>query len=550
MFYKGIIFDLDNTLYDYDLFHNKALHLVFDFIHNNFNIDYEHIKNIYDTSVKNVKNEIINCHNRCIYFKYMCLKLNFPLKYINILDKLYWKYVLENIKPFNKINKFIEWNKKMGIKIGILTDFQLTYQLKKLEKLNLIDHIDSIVSSEEVGMEKPSKKMFKTILDELGLKCHEVIMIGDNFEKDIQGAINNNILPFYLNNFTEICEKSMLEQRSGFIEFNNYNVLHEYLLGLKQDIDDLVWLSKRCGECFELTQANGGNISIKYDNLLIIKASGVLLGDVSESSGYVILNSQNKILNNYGKASIETDFHWLLSKYTIHLHPIVINKLLVQKDFVLNFPNSKIIEYETPGSQLCEKIKQSYDKNTKFYFLKNHGIIITCNNYFEILNLLNEITDYFNINIDNNIISEYIYQVFKKHVLTLTFSERQQSELYGRRASENAPHLTETIAQSQIDQLKQLPVIPDEVVHCGIVLFCINLIDIKTYYNKYHQLPKVIVWNNVRVYIIGETIKQCKNTEELLKTKLRLVSENNNYLNETEIDYLMNWEAEKFRLNQ
>jgi putative hydrolase of the HAD superfamily len=45
--------------------------------------------------------------------------------------------------------------------------------------------VDYLVSSEEAGAEKPDPKVFELSLEKLGLKKDEVVMIGDNYEKDI-----------------------------------------------------------------------------------------------------------------------------------------------------------------------------------------------------------------------------------------------------------------------------------------------------------------------------------------------------------------------------
>ena len=55
MFYKNIIFDLDNTLYNYDVCHENSINKVFKFIHSilptKLNVSIESIKkSFYDIS--------------------------------------------------------------------------------------------------------------------------------------------------------------------------------------------------------------------------------------------------------------------------------------------------------------------------------------------------------------------------------------------------------------------------------------------------------------------------------------------------------------------
>ena len=169
MFYKGIIIDLDNTIYNYDELHEKSLRESLKLLETETNqlSDllklYENISKIHKYEVNNTASS----HNKGIYFKYLMEKLNINLKkHVDLYNK-YWDVFFDNIKPFNGLINFLKWNKKNNIKIGILTDYETEFQLKKLVKLNIIDLIDVIVTSEEVGIEKPSKQMFYTILDKL-----------------------------------------------------------------------------------------------------------------------------------------------------------------------------------------------------------------------------------------------------------------------------------------------------------------------------------------------------------------------------------------------
>ena len=85
---------------------------------------------------------------------------------------------------------------KKNIPICCVTDLTAEIQFKKLSYLNLENHIKYIVTSEEVGIEKPHRKMFEKALEKLRLKSSQVIMIGDSLEKDISGAENIGITSY------------------------------------------------------------------------------------------------------------------------------------------------------------------------------------------------------------------------------------------------------------------------------------------------------------------------------------------------------------------
>ncbi|MFD2200297.1 YjjG family noncanonical pyrimidine nucleotidase [Shivajiella indica] len=66
-------------------------------------------------------------------------------------------------------------------------------QSKKMEASGLTPYFDLIVTSETTGHKKPDPKIFKYALDRLGARNSETIMIGDNPDSDILGAIRANI---------------------------------------------------------------------------------------------------------------------------------------------------------------------------------------------------------------------------------------------------------------------------------------------------------------------------------------------------------------------
>ncbi len=67
-------------------------------------------------------------------------------------------------------------------KIGIITDGRKTTQRAKLKALDIIDRIDKIVISEEVGSEKPDERNYKLIEEEFPDNTY--LYMADNLRKD------------------------------------------------------------------------------------------------------------------------------------------------------------------------------------------------------------------------------------------------------------------------------------------------------------------------------------------------------------------------------
>jgi len=61
-----------------------------------------------------------------------------------------------------------------------------------VEKLGLTDFFSEIYTSAKIGFEKPNINFFKKVLNELG-ETSNVIMIGDNYRADVEGATNAGI---------------------------------------------------------------------------------------------------------------------------------------------------------------------------------------------------------------------------------------------------------------------------------------------------------------------------------------------------------------------
>ena len=72
MFYKNIIFDIDNTLYNYDFCHKNAINSIFLFISNKNKCNIDSIEKLYDEisiTHKRLTNNTASSHNKYIKFK-------------------------------------------------------------------------------------------------------------------------------------------------------------------------------------------------------------------------------------------------------------------------------------------------------------------------------------------------------------------------------------------------------------------------------------------------------------------------------------------------
>ena len=77
--------------------------------------------------------------------------------------------------------------------LTVVTNGFIEVQYEKFDKSGLRDCFAHIVLSEEVGCQKPNPRIFEEALRMNGLQAADVVMIGDSWNSDIQGAINAGI---------------------------------------------------------------------------------------------------------------------------------------------------------------------------------------------------------------------------------------------------------------------------------------------------------------------------------------------------------------------
>ena len=227
MKFKAILLDLDNTIYNYDVCHRKAFKDIQFFLKKKFNIDYFKSKNLYDYSRNFVKKQIsstASSHSRILYFQVMCEKLKIDCVNLNLkLNNIYWKNFFRKMKLKYYVFNFLKNCKKNGLKVNIVTDFTLNIQLKKIKKLKIEKYISFVTSSEECGLDKPDKLIFLKAIKKLKVNKKDICLIGDDFNKDIKGAIENKIFAFWLT------KKQVYKKNIGtkFDIFSNFNQLNK-----------------------------------------------------------------------------------------------------------------------------------------------------------------------------------------------------------------------------------------------------------------------------------------------------------------------------------
>ena len=199
--YKGVIFDIDGTLYDYQINDKLAMKHFCGYIERAMGISEENFRKTY-TEARNIIHQRLKdtaaSHSRVLMIQ-TALELlgKNPFDYVLELYDVYWNYFLENMRPYDGAEEFLRELKNRGVKISTCTDMTAQIQYRKIKKLGLDKFIDFMVTSEETGFEKPSPIMFELALYKMRVRADEAAYFGDALDRDVLGAANVGIEPYW-----------------------------------------------------------------------------------------------------------------------------------------------------------------------------------------------------------------------------------------------------------------------------------------------------------------------------------------------------------------
>ena len=307
-------------------------------------------------------------------------------------------------------------------------------------------------------------------------------------------------------------------------------------------------------------QGAGGNVSWKDEDTLWIKASGTQLSDAKDLDIFVPI-FLNKLLENIkkndfeskpiiknnskAKPSIEIFIHALMpQKYVVHLHAVEVLASLVQTHFLKRYSkvlnksfNWKFIKYTKPGIDLALAIKEvlKLDVKINILFLQNHGIVIGAESMQEVEDLLKKINTIFQVR----------PKKFKSFSLPISKISSYQPIM-----SEEIHNLA--IQTKLFNNLsKNWALYPDHVVFLGPKPFLFSSWQSLNNFLKNNNRPNLVFIQGHGVF--ANSFFTTAQEEQLYCFFDVLVRQNDAYkvnaLTKKQINELINWDAERYRIN-
>jgi putative hydrolase of the HAD superfamily len=98
-----------------------------------------------------------------------------------------WEVTLQKIPNVDEVLRGLKQRYKLGIITNTLTSRE-RHVRTALRKIGLERYFDVILTSVDVGYDKPDEKIFRKALKALNVQPEEAVMVGNRISKDIVGA--------------------------------------------------------------------------------------------------------------------------------------------------------------------------------------------------------------------------------------------------------------------------------------------------------------------------------------------------------------------------
>ncbi|WP_298760283.1 YjjG family noncanonical pyrimidine nucleotidase [uncultured Psychroserpens sp.] len=191
---KHIFFDLDHTLWDFDK--NSALTFEKIFEIHQLDIDtkdfldlYEPINLNYWKLYREEKIDKPSLRYRRLKDAFDAVRFDVSDQIINQLSEDYITYLTTFNHLFDGTVDILE-HLQSDYHLHIITNGFEEAQQRKMDNANISQYFKTITNSERAGVKKPNPIIFNHALDLAEAKPNESLMIGDNYEADILGAMD------------------------------------------------------------------------------------------------------------------------------------------------------------------------------------------------------------------------------------------------------------------------------------------------------------------------------------------------------------------------
>ena len=177
------VFDLDNTLYDYENANASGQAALISFLSKDLGRSELDVSRSLEESRLRVKNRLgstASSHSRLLYIRDLLVQLNIHTNAAFALEceQVFWREYLNKTQLFPGVEELLSVLRLAKTRLVLVTDLSSQIQLRKLAWLGLDKTFEIIVTSEEAGGDKKTGQP-EAFLKELVSPVYETWSVGD-----------------------------------------------------------------------------------------------------------------------------------------------------------------------------------------------------------------------------------------------------------------------------------------------------------------------------------------------------------------------------------
>ncbi|MGF2011958.1 HAD family hydrolase [Nostoc sp. DedVER01b] len=209
MSYKAIIFDLDNTLLNFELCERQVIlraledcavsldlngvsETIFLQVFETYNSKYWRQREIFSP------NELIE-----MFYRSTLAHLDIQTDQISNLSQSFWHIFNHSAVMEPNVNEVLTVLAR-NYRLAVITNGFVSAQLPRMQAAGIEHFFEEVVVSEAIGFAKPSAEIFHYALSRLDLSPAEVLYVGDSLTHDYAGAMQANIDFCYYNRKNQV----------------------------------------------------------------------------------------------------------------------------------------------------------------------------------------------------------------------------------------------------------------------------------------------------------------------------------------------------------
>lgn len=193
--YKTLFIDLDNTLYDFSGNSREAYIAVYNLLdYDRWFRSFEHYYEIYEEY--NLRLWTLYAEGKITKEHLNAERYSHPLRVAGAPDPeaigaQFWDEAMKRLPLGSRLMphaKEILTYLRPKYKMYILSNGFTELQSRKMQSAGIAHYFDGMILSEDIGVNKPNPAIFTHALQVTESTAEESLMIGDNYEVDIEGA--------------------------------------------------------------------------------------------------------------------------------------------------------------------------------------------------------------------------------------------------------------------------------------------------------------------------------------------------------------------------